>query len=433
MVNSREARKLALAALIPAILILSATLAGMFWFGARKTEILGETPLRQVADNLQHLSLEHAQALDEFFVRIESLVTGVVDYAEGMWEENTTLERTSYYHNSTITTPPDLEYSDRHQQEVSYVTSAYKVAPDAYSDSNTYLTAPDDSTFGQWSETVDHVINLSASLDLVFIPTYSAMDEILWVYMGFEEGLHRTYPYHGPFSKQYDPRTRPWYLAGLDTAKGEVSFTAPFRDITTGKIIVTAVSPVRDGDNALVGVVAIDFELDTIQDEVLAINLVQTGRPFLINRDYFVIAHPSESDLNTYITELETDNAEFVSMLNQALPEQVVQEVIDYGGNQGDQLVTIVSLNHTGLILGLAIPEQVARASPIAPSFLTWVVGIVTLLLIVAAAGIVFSSLGGIGTVITSRDEPKFCKHCEAPLEPGEKFCTNCGVLLKKM
>ncbi|MHA2096616.1 MAG: PDC sensor domain-containing protein, partial [Candidatus Hodarchaeales archaeon] len=282
-------------------------------------------------------------------------------------EKNDSTRRPVYYHNSTFDAPTDFAYSAKHSQGVSYTFSGYKVAPSAYNNQSDYLTLADDQTFGKWSIEVNNTIDLSADLDFVFQPMYQSMEEILWIYMGTEVGVHRSYPYHGPYSKDYDPRIRLWYLTALDTATGNVAFTTPYVDASSGKVIVTSLYPVRDQSETTIGVVGIDFKLTTIQSAVMGISVQKTGRAFLMNRDFEVLAHPShtlpnatwrETDLQVSITTLETNNEEFLDLLDQARNYKTVQEIIDYGASQGKQIISLVPLNKTDLILGLALTQH---------------------------------------------------------------------------
>ena len=88
-----------------------------------------------------------------------------------------------------------------------------------------------------------------------------------------------------------------------------------------------------------------------------------------MNRDFEVLAHPAhtlpnatwrETDLQVSITTLETNNEDFLDLLDQARNFQTVQGIIDYEGSLGEQIVSLVPLNKTDLILGLALKQQVS-------------------------------------------------------------------------
>jgi len=66
--------------------------------------------------------------------------------------------------------------------------------------------------------------------------------------------------------KDYDPKIRPWYKQGLTTDK--VSFTKPFLDMTTNKMVISGVVKLKKNDGTLRGVFSGDFSLDTISNIV---------------------------------------------------------------------------------------------------------------------------------------------------------------------
>lgn len=61
----------------------------------------------------------------------------------------------------------------------------------------------------------------------------------------------------------YDARTRDWYEEAV-AAKGPV-VTQPYLDADTKKMILTVAEPMHDGKGQLIGVIAVDVELDIIQ------------------------------------------------------------------------------------------------------------------------------------------------------------------------
>lgn len=431
--------KLVFTTLIPVLLILSSSLIGIIVFDLQKEQVLKDTPLKQTADTLHQNGIEHAQALDVFFSRIESMAKSIGSFAEQVWENNETSERSSYFHNPTINAPADLEYSAKHQQQVSFSTSAYKIAPTAYENSTDYLNQDEDLTFGEWSAYVNHTINLSASLDLLFSPMYDAMDEILWIYMGFEDGVHRTYPYHGPFNKEYDPRSRPWYLTALDTLPGDVAFTTPYIDATTSKVVATAVIAIHDGANDLIGVIGIDFNLGTIQSEVLNIELGRTTRSFLVNTDFNIIAHPDHilpsaswqsSDLEVSITSVETTNEDFTDLLQQARTGSDGQSIIDYGGSEGRQLVSVIPLNGTNMILGMITPYTETTLDQ-SSSDVILIVALACFIILVSATMVISWQQQKIQHGISVDTKKRFCIECSTLLKEDDIFCRNCGTINK--
>ena len=82
-----------------------------------------------------------------------------------------------------------------------------------------------------------------------------------WQYTSLEVGFHTTYPSHGGYSADYDPRVRNWYIAARDA--GELTWVV-ITDVTTGVITLAAAKPVYAPDGEFAGVTAIDVPLSGV-------------------------------------------------------------------------------------------------------------------------------------------------------------------------
>ncbi len=89
----------------------------------------------------------------------------------------------------------------------------------------------------------------------------------------------------------FDPRTRPWYRAA--EAAGRPVWTDTYVDANTGLLATTAAAPIYDDQGRLIGVVAFDLLLKTIQEDLLALDLGPGGYAFLVNERGDVIVHPA--------------------------------------------------------------------------------------------------------------------------------------------
>ncbi|UZN23681.1 HAMP domain-containing protein [bacterium 3DAC] len=116
------------------------------------------------------------------------------------------------------------------------------------------------------------------------------------VYMGWQDGFMLLGTLQILSPDEYDPRVRPWYKLAMEHP-GTLVYTDPYIDFTTGNIIVTLAQTVSV-DGQIVGVVGIDFNLQTL------VNMVKTyvtkqgdkvlGIPILWGENSIVIAHPDE-------------------------------------------------------------------------------------------------------------------------------------------
>ncbi len=96
----------------------------------------------------------------------------------------------------------------------------------------------------------------------------------------------------GALSKpDYDVKQRPWYAAASKTK--DMAYTDPYLDAQTGKLVVSILHPVRDGE-ALIGFVAIDLFLDTLPQIMESYKPGQSGYTFLLDNNGTIMYHPDK-------------------------------------------------------------------------------------------------------------------------------------------
>jgi sigma-B regulation protein RsbU (phosphoserine phosphatase) len=81
-------------------------------------------------------------------------------------------------------------------------------------------------------------------------------DDLFWIYASLESGVHISYPGHGGYPGDYDPRVRPWYTWAKK--KGSILWGPPIVDATTRQLTFTVSAPFFKPDGSLAGVAAID-------------------------------------------------------------------------------------------------------------------------------------------------------------------------------
>ncbi|MBI9074088.1 MAG: SpoIIE family protein phosphatase [Desulfatibacillum sp.] len=85
-------------------------------------------------------------------------------------------------------------------------------------------------------------------------------------YVALESGLLMAYPGHGEYPEGYDPRLKPWYREALVGTSEEkpVAWTFPLIDETTGQVIFSASTLVRNPQGTVVGVAGMDVLLKDV-------------------------------------------------------------------------------------------------------------------------------------------------------------------------
>jgi len=122
------------------------------------------------------------------------------------------------------------------------------------------------------------------------------------VYVGRDNGdmLMKTEADEASLPSDYDPRSRPWYKKAMDL--GRSSFTEPYLDASTGKIVISTLAPIKRG--SYLGVAGADITLKTIDDMLSVINLAGTGYAALISDKGTVLYHPQKSLIGQNIHSL---------------------------------------------------------------------------------------------------------------------------------
>jgi sigma-B regulation protein RsbU (phosphoserine phosphatase) len=128
-------------------------------------------------------------------------------------------------------------------------------------------------------------------------------DLIFWQSISLETGLHSSYPGHGGFPLDYDPRQRRWYVRAKTA--GEVVWTLPYTDVTSRRSVLTASMPVYRPDGSLAGVTAIDVTVSGLLERARlphfgsSVAKVVTLDP----HDEWDANTPREIDLDAYTPE----------------------------------------------------------------------------------------------------------------------------------
>jgi len=146
------------------------------------------------------------------------------------------------------TAPPDLAMSWRYTR----ITDGGVLMPSAVSTGHPVVVLPPNPHRALWPQALRF-----QNLTPVFRDIYNLNNGLAYrVYVGLENGLHVSFPGHGNHVPGFDPRQRPWFV---DTLKqGKLTWLS-HTDSTTQKAVFTVGVPIRDRENQVIGVGAIDF------------------------------------------------------------------------------------------------------------------------------------------------------------------------------
>lgn len=108
-------------------------------------------------------------------------------------------------------------------------------------------------------------------------------------------------------SPDYDIKSRGWYKETM--ANKETTFTEPYVDQVTGKLVISIVKPIYDGTKEL-GVVAIDLLIDDVSTVLESYKIGKEGYPILITKLGTTVYHPDkEYIMNSNIKEFDGELA----------------------------------------------------------------------------------------------------------------------------
>jgi len=111
----------------------------------------------------------------------------------------------------------------------------------------------------------DDLARLSTMPEVYRFASRSNADLMTWQYTSLEGGFHTSFPGHGGYPAEYDPRTREWYRR----AKSEDDLTwIVMPDVSTRTVGMSVAMPVRRPGGAFAGVTAIDVPFTSIFQEL---------------------------------------------------------------------------------------------------------------------------------------------------------------------
>jgi two-component system sensor histidine kinase/response regulator len=163
----------------------------------------------------------------------------------------------------------------------------------------------------------------------------------------------------------FDVTSRPWYVMAKEA--GKPIWTEPYIDANSGKLTLTCAAPVYHHDKTLVGVVGFDVLLDTIQKDILTLDIGYQSYAFLMNKKGNVLVRPGmkkkdERWDSTYKTEdlLKTNNPSFNQITKKMTKGR--KGVETYTSEEGDRYIAYAPIQAINASMGIvALKNEVVR------------------------------------------------------------------------
>lgn len=109
----------------------------------------------------------------------------------------------------------------------------------------------------------------------------------------------------------FDPRVRPWYK-GAQSSNGS-TLTEPYIDAATGQLIISVATPSTTKTGQIIGVVGGDLSLQTLVDNISALNFGDMGYAFLVSADGKVLVHPDKNLVMKTLADVYPKNTPKIS------------------------------------------------------------------------------------------------------------------------
>ena len=216
-------------------------------------------------------------------------------------------------------------------------------------------------------------------------------NNVLDVYMGLQSGGKVLAGSGWIAPADYDARTRDWYEEAV-AAKGPV-VTPPYLDADTKKMILTVAEPMHDGKGQLIGVLAVDVELDVIQQSIAPFNVLGVGFGVLTDKDGNIVQHPETAFIGT--ENVTKSSANFSEELAAIGKRMVAREkgFADYHTPTGEKRRIFFAPGDSGYIVSIVFPHSEINATVGELTFPQLIVGGIALLLIIAVTLLMIPSI----------------------------------------
>ena len=181
-------------------------------------------------------------------------------------------------------------------------------------------------------------------------------------------------------SLDLDPTTRSWWTDAL--SKGELIYTAPYKDFATGQMIVSIAVPCKiDGEQA---VVLADITIDNLIEIVKNVSTDKSIQTFLLAEDNSVITHENEA----YLPK-EKGNTILTDVLQIDLDSKDISTFTDY--NDVKKYCIVRTIETTGWKMGITQSTSVISGKVGSNLLFPLIADIVLLVLSIIVLNIVIS------------------------------------------
>ena len=332
------------------VLLLSLTTISVLavaYLGVKSVQSVGQSAQQtsdealraQAEEYLRQLTVGDAQRNDLILKRVQRDAENVAQYAAGIFERPGAFTGGVYWQaEDHMFTGPNGQYMND-ETDVSDV-----FVPHLVDIEDELLT----------------VLELSAYLDFILVPTYESDPSTVAIYMGTEQDVLRYYPNINIGTivpPDFQVTQRPWYINSVpeNNPERKAVWSPVYVDATGKGLMVTAAAPIYTSQDEFIGVIGIDTTLRDISANVEAARLLGGGYSFLIDDTGHAIALPEQgyqdvlgrpAEYGEFGTDLSGSTTEFVPVLAKMMAGSTGFEALEVGGRE--LLVAYAPLESTG-------------------------------------------------------------------------------------
>jgi tetratricopeptide (TPR) repeat protein len=371
--------------LVGIILMVSISTVSSIGFTLQAANNVADNSLNEAKRTQMDLTRQKASVVNESLNEFLTDINFLASYASDLFNGNISVSPRNDFplgygieNDPEWIEPANYDFSAKHNQPISLEVSGFYMSNSTDNGITTINSIRN-------NQSLMELVNRSSNLDFALKSVFGSNPLLVWSYMGFRNGFHRTYPYknltHWPSLEitdvrkdqsvnGYNPSLRSWYY-NVELC-GCLQITGPFFDAAGTGAIISFGQPVYLSNGSLIGVIAFDLTIATMAQTVNNLHVFKSGYAYLIdqngtglihkNIDYTLLKDDSSKDIYN-INDLEfndtTDKNSFKPILNKMTLEGV-EDRGTYQKNGKNWVITYtpVNIGENKFSLAVVVPEE---------------------------------------------------------------------------
>ncbi|MBD3158030.1 MAG: HAMP domain-containing protein [Candidatus Lokiarchaeota archaeon] len=406
--NEKSGRSFKRTMLVTFLVITTASIALTTGFSMGFGYLIGDTTTSQSVDALKNQARDDmlstgittSNVINQKLTTAEGMVASMAEEIEHIFSSDNTYEsRETYYdyffeYSSDGPHPDDIAYDPDYGINVSWSYSSW------------YIPGSNSSNYESYESSYADRLGRVSNMDFLFKSIHERIPEFRWLYFTFADNdMFINYPGSILGGSDTDRNTDPWYptqdywYTEIAGGYGDMVFVEPYYDPIDQVLLISIGKAVYRESGSLLGVIAGDITIGDIRDQVLNIDVYETGYAALIQEDGLVVAHEEVPD-----SAYEQGLPDFAEVEGNTLTTPQIGEItsgqdgyLEYTRSGEDRLLVYTPVGKGGYICVLVVPvNEVLEAIPALENRIsTTLRTTIQRIMYMALAGIVISGVVG--------------------------------------